>query len=78
MPASELNLVAPINVTEEAETKAVLAGRISEAVNGETGRGTVESVANSRVRLVVVHWTPVVRLLVGHWGVRRVIDGYVV
>lgn len=55
MPASELNLVAPINVTEEAETKAVLAGRISEAVNGETGRGTVESVANSRVRLVVVH-----------------------
>lgn len=55
VPASEFNLVSPINVTEEAETEAVLARGVGKAVNGETGRSTVEGVADSRIRLVVVH-----------------------
>ena len=78
VPTSELDLMAPIDITKETKTEAVFPRGVGEAIDGEARRSTVEGVANTRVCLVVIHRAPVVRLLVGHRGVRRVIDCYIV
>ncbi len=54
VPASELNLMTPINIAKEAEAEAVIARGVGEAVHGETRRGAVEGVPHASVGLVVV------------------------
>ncbi len=55
VPASELNLMTPINVAKETETEAVIARGVGEAVHSEARRGAVEGVPYASVGLVVVY-----------------------
>ena len=65
IPAGLLDHRVPVDVAQQAQTEAVRAARVGEAVHGQTGLRGVEGLSDAARELVVADGAPEGRLAVG-------------
>lgn len=68
MPSGVLDGGVPVHIGEQAEAKSIaIVGGICEAVDENTGGGSLERLTYSIVEFVVNNGAPVLGFFISHW-----------